>query len=67
MAGKAAVFSSFSDFPDLPARDGAYDRKIGNVRMEKDIAESQKHRAPRSDKILQKMRIRLSGGKIAGR
>jgi len=42
MAGKAAVFSSFSDFSDLPARDGAYDRKICNVRMEKDIAESQK-------------------------
>ncbi len=43
MDKKAAVFESFNDFPDLPARDGAYDRKICNIQMEKDIAESQKN------------------------
>ena len=40
MDEKAAVFASFDDSLNLPARDGAYDREICNIRIEKDIAES---------------------------
>ena len=42
MNGKAPVFESIGYPADLPARDGAYDREVCNVRMEKDILESAK-------------------------
>jgi len=45
MEQKATVFSSLADCPDLPARDGAYDRHLCNIRMEKDIAESRESRS----------------------
>lgn len=39
---KASVFESMSASTPLPARDGAYRREICNIRMEKDISESEK-------------------------
>lgn len=38
MACKAEIFQSMIASVELPARDGAYDRHICNVRMEKDVA-----------------------------
>ncbi len=43
MDKKARSFESIEDSPDLPARDGAYDRELCNIRMEKDISESIKN------------------------
>ena len=43
MDAKAPVFESIDDSADLPARDGAYDREICNIRMEKDVSESIKN------------------------
>ena len=43
MDEKALSFESIADCPDLPARDGAYDRELCNIRMEKDIFESKKN------------------------
>lgn len=43
MDARAPVFDSINDIADLPARDGAYDREICNVRMEKDVSESLKN------------------------
>lgn len=43
MDAKAPVFESIDDSVDLPARDGAYDREICNIRMEKDFSESGKN------------------------
>lgn len=40
MNGKVTVFGAIDDACDLPARDGAFDRNICNVRMQKDIAAS---------------------------
>lgn len=40
MDEKVKSFESIADSLDLPARDGVYDRKLCNVRMEKDIDES---------------------------
>ena len=40
MVEKVIAFESIGDSLDLPARDGAYDRKRCNMRMEKDIDES---------------------------
>jgi len=40
MIEKATAFEAIDDALDLPARDGAFDRNICNVRMQKDIAES---------------------------
>jgi epoxyqueuosine reductase len=42
MRNKAPSLDLIADFECLPARDGFYDRKICNVRMEKDIHESRK-------------------------
>jgi epoxyqueuosine reductase len=42
MDEKAPIFKA-NDFPErLPARDGAYNREICNLRMEKDVSESRK-------------------------
>lgn len=40
MVEKVVAFDSIEDSLDLPARDGAYDRTLCNIRMEKDISES---------------------------
>lgn len=40
MVGKAAVLESIRDVVNLPGGDGAFDRDICNIRMEKDIFES---------------------------
>lgn len=40
MAEKAPVFKSIEFSENLPARDGAYSRKLCNIRMEKDVIES---------------------------
>ncbi|MCF8052675.1 MAG: epoxyqueuosine reductase [Desulfobacterales bacterium] len=45
MNQKAPVFESFGKDTDLPARDGAYDRQICNIRMEKDVAAGRKNTA----------------------
>lgn len=42
MAKKAPAFESIDASVKLPARDGAYDRSVCNIRMEKDISESGK-------------------------
>jgi epoxyqueuosine reductase len=42
MDEKAPVFESINVSVQLPARDGAYNRELCNVRMEKDVAESGK-------------------------
>ncbi|MBT8374599.1 MAG: epoxyqueuosine reductase [Deltaproteobacteria bacterium] len=39
---KVPLFESINSSLDLPARDGAYNREICNIRMEKDVAESRK-------------------------
>ncbi len=39
---KATAFEAMTDFNALPARDGTYRREICNIRMEKDISESEK-------------------------
>ena len=43
MDEKAHIFESINVSVDLPARDGAYNREVCNVRMEKDIQESKKN------------------------
>ena len=43
MAGKVIAFESIKGPLDLPARDGAYDRTLCNIRMEKDIDESKEY------------------------
>lgn len=43
MDEKSLSFESIADSLDLPARDGAYDRELCNMRMEKDISESKKN------------------------
>lgn len=43
MDAKAPVLESIDDSVGLPARDGAYDREICNIRMEKDVSESGKN------------------------
>lgn len=43
MDEKAQIFESINVSVALPARDGAYNREICNVRMEKDVAESKKN------------------------
>ncbi len=43
MVDKVIAFESIEDSLDLPARDGAYDRKLCNMRMEKDIHESNEY------------------------
>jgi epoxyqueuosine reductase len=40
MGEKAAIFNSINFSDCLPARDGAYNRDLCNVRMEKDVADS---------------------------
>jgi epoxyqueuosine reductase len=42
---KVPLFESINSSLDLPARDGAYNREICNIRMEKDVAESRKRSA----------------------
>lgn len=42
MDEKVLVFKSIDSARDLPARDGAYNREICNIRMEKDVSESRK-------------------------
>lgn len=41
MGGKAPVFDSIEASAALPARDGAYDRQLCNIRMEKDASDSE--------------------------
>jgi epoxyqueuosine reductase len=41
MGGKAPVFDSIEALAVLPARDGAYDRQLCNIRMEKDVSDSE--------------------------
>lgn len=43
MVEKVIAFESIEDSLDIPARDGAYDRKLCNIRMEKDIYESNEY------------------------
>lgn len=43
MVEKAIAFESIEDSLGLPARDGAYDRKLCNIRMEKDIEETNEY------------------------
>ena len=43
MDEKAEIFNSIEFFDHLPGRDGAYNRELCNVRMEKDITESSKN------------------------
>ena len=43
MDKKALSSEPMANSPDLPARDGAYDREVCNIRMEKDISESKKN------------------------
>ena len=43
MVEKVTAFESIEGSLDLPARDGAYDRKLCNIRMEKDIHESNEY------------------------
>lgn len=43
MDAKAPVFESIHDIGDLPAREGAFNREICNIRMEKDVSESAKN------------------------
>ena len=43
MAEKAPVFKSIEFSKNLPGRDGAYNRELCNVRMEKDVSESTKN------------------------
>jgi len=43
MDSKTPVLESIDDSFDLPARDGVYNREICNIRMEKDISESEKN------------------------
>ena len=43
MDEKVIAFESIEDSLNLPARDGAYDRKLCNIRMEKDIYESKEY------------------------
>lgn len=45
MSAKAPVFEAIDDLVDLPARDGAYDRHLCNMRMEKDILDSRQNRS----------------------
>ena len=42
MNKKVPLFESINTSLDLPARDGAYNREICNIRMEKDVSESGK-------------------------
>ncbi|MFP3929069.1 MAG: epoxyqueuosine reductase, partial [Desulfobacteraceae bacterium] len=42
MAEKAPIFNSIDFSEHLPGRDGAYNRELCNVRMEKDVAETSK-------------------------
>lgn len=44
MDEKVQIFESINVSVDLPARDGAYNREICNVRMEKDVTESKKNK-----------------------
>ena len=44
MDEKAQIFESINVSVDLPARNGAYNREICNIRMEKDVAESKKNK-----------------------
>jgi len=43
MVEKVIAFESIKDSLELPARDGVYDRKLCNIRMEKDIYESNEY------------------------
>lgn len=43
MADKAPIFKSIEFSERLPARDGCYNRKLCNLRMEKDVTESSKN------------------------
>ena len=45
MNKKVPLFESTNNSLDLPARDGAYNREICNIRMEKDVSESDKRSA----------------------
>ena len=45
MNKKVPVFESINNSIDLPGRDGAYNREICNIRMEKDVAENGKRSA----------------------
>ena len=43
MDKKVQIFESVNVAVNLPARDGAYNREVCNVRMEKDVKESKKN------------------------
>jgi epoxyqueuosine reductase len=51
MDEKAPVFTSIEYSGHLPGQDGFYDRKRCNIRMEKDVSESQKERVKEQSQI----------------
>jgi epoxyqueuosine reductase len=51
MDEKAPFFQSIDFYESLPARDGAYNRHLCNIRMEKDVAESSKNNYGRQPMI----------------